>query len=68
MEISQYINCFSGANTKCRDHFILPILYKYKPAIVLLHMGSNDMTSKDTTVVIVDGIVDILVKNARIME
>lgn len=57
-----HISCFSVANTKHLPHFILPTLHEDKLDAIVLHVGSNDLTSKDTTIdinIIVDGIIGI---------
>ena len=39
-----HLNGFSGANIKRLDHFITPTLVKNRPDIVIIHIGSNDIT------------------------
>ena len=39
-----YFKCFSGANTKQLDHYVLPVLVDEKPQTVVIHIGSNDIT------------------------
>ena len=39
-----YFKCFSGANTKQLDHYVIPALVDEKPQTVLMHIGSNDIT------------------------
>ena len=39
-----YFQCFSGANTKQLDHYVIPALVDEKPQTVLMHIGSNDIT------------------------
>ena len=38
-----YLKCFSGANTKQLDHYVIPVLVDEKQAVVI-HIGSNDIT------------------------
>ena len=59
---TDHISCFSRADTKHIPHFILPTLHEDKPNVIVLHIGSNDLTSKDTTIdiyVIVERIIGI---------
>ena len=39
-----HLNGFSGANIKHLDHFITPTLVEDRPDIVIIHIGSNDIT------------------------
>ena len=39
-----HLNGFSGANIKRLDHFITPTLVEDRPDIVIIHIGSNDIT------------------------
>ena len=39
-----HLNGFSGANIKRLDHFITPTLVENRPDIVIIHIGSNDIT------------------------
>ena len=39
-----YFKCFSGANNKQFDHYVIPILVDEKPQTVFIHKGSNDIT------------------------
>ena len=36
--------CFSGANTKHLDYYVVPTLVDETPQIVVIHIGSNDIT------------------------
>ena len=36
-----YFKCFSGANTKQLDHYVIPVLVDDKPLTVVIHIGSN---------------------------
>ena len=36
--------CFSGANTKHLDYYVVPTLVDEIPQIVVIHIGSNDIT------------------------
>ena len=36
--------CFSGANTKQLDYYIVPTLVDETPQAVVIHIGSNDIT------------------------
>ena len=38
------MNSFSGATINGLDHFITPILEEDRPDIVIIHVGSNDIT------------------------
>ena len=38
------MNSFSGATINRLDHFITPILEEDRPEIVIIHIGSNDIT------------------------
>ena len=42
-----YINCFSGANSKRLGHYIIPTLMEDQPEIVVIHIGSNDVTHEN---------------------
>ena len=39
-----YFKCFSGANTKQINYYIVPILVDKTPQTVVIHIGSNDIT------------------------
>ena len=39
-----HLNGFRGANIKRLDHFITPTLVEDRPDIVIIHIGSNDIT------------------------
>ena len=39
-----HLNGFSGASIKRLDHFITPTLVDDRPDIVIIHIGSNDIT------------------------
>ena len=39
-----YFKCFSGANTKQLNHYVIPVLVDKKPQTVFIHIGSNDIT------------------------
>ena len=39
-----HLNSFSGATVNRLDHFVAPILEEYRPDIVIIHVGSNDIT------------------------
>ena len=34
-----YFKCFSGANTKQLDHYLIPVLVDDKPLTVVIHIG-----------------------------
>ena len=38
-----YFKCFSGANTKQLNHYVIPVLVDDKPLTVVIHIGSNDI-------------------------
>ena len=42
-----YFKCFSGANTKQLDHYVVPRLAKESPDSVIIHIGSNDITKSN---------------------
>ena len=44
-----YIKTFSGSNTKQLNHYILPTLVDESPDIVIIHIGSNDITDRINT-------------------
>ena len=39
-----YFKCFSGANTKQLNHYVIPVLVDEKPQTLIIHIGSNDIT------------------------
>ena len=39
-----YFKCFSGANTKQLDHYVIPALVDEKLQTVVIHIGPNDIT------------------------
>ena len=39
-----HLNCFSGTNIKRLEHFITPNLVEDRPDVVIIHVGSNDIT------------------------
>ena len=39
-----YFKCFSGANAKQLDHYVIPVLVAEKPQTVVINIGSNDIT------------------------
>ena len=39
-----HLNSFNGATINRLDHFITPILEEDRPEIVIIHIGSNDIT------------------------
>ena len=39
-----YFKCFSGANTKQLDHYVILVLVDKKPQTVVINIGSNDIT------------------------
>ena len=44
IEGKAHLNNFSGANINRLDHFISPILEEDRPDIVIIHVGTNDIT------------------------
>ena len=36
-----YFNCFSRANNKQWDHYVIPVLADEKPQTIVIHVGSN---------------------------
>ena len=42
-----YFTCFSGANTKQIDYYVLPTLAKESPDSVEIHIGSNSITKSN---------------------
>ena len=39
--------CFGGANTKELDHHLIPTLVDHKPMVMVVHIGSNDITKQN---------------------
>ena len=39
-----YLKCFSGANTKQLDEYVLLVLVDEKPQTIVINIGSNDIT------------------------
>ena len=39
-----YFKCFSGANTKQLNYYIVPTLVDETPQTIVIHIGSNDIT------------------------
>ena len=60
-ETNVYVKSFSGATTECMYDYVKPSL-KYKPDVVILHTGTNDLRREDEPVTIVNNIIE-LVKN-----
>ena len=42
-----YFKCFSGANTKQLDYYVVPTLADENPDSVIIHIGSNDITKSN---------------------
>ena len=42
-----YFKCFSGANTKQLNHYVIPVLVDDKPQTVVIHIGSNAIAKFD---------------------
>ena len=61
-EAKAHLKGFSGANTKPLDHFITLTLVEDRPGIVIIHIGSNDITHNTVNQidvkVIVNGIIN----------
>ena len=41
-----YFKCFSGANTKQLDYYIVPTLVDETPQTIVIYTGSNDITER----------------------
>ena len=70
-ELSQRVeNCkvfvenFSGAKVRCMEDFIQPTL-RETPSHVILHVGTNDVTTKQDRQQIAEGIINLAVKIER---
>ena len=55
------MNGFSGANIKLLDHFITPKLVEDEPDIVIIHIGSNDITHNTVDQIDVKDIVNRII-------
>ena len=40
-----YFKCFSGANTKQLEHYVITVLVDENPQTVVIHIRSNDITT-----------------------
>ena len=57
-----HLNSFSEANAKRLDHFISPTLVEDRPDIVIIHIGSNDITYNRVDQIDVKDIVNRIIK------
>ena len=55
------MNGFSGANTKRLDHLITPTLVEDRPDIVIIHIGSNDITHNTVDQIDVKDLVNCII-------
>ena len=53
-----FIKSFSGATTDCLEHYIQPSL-RYKPDLLIIHRGSNDLRSGKSPHVIAENIMKL---------
>ena len=53
-ENTAYTNHFSGSNSKRLEHFIIPTLHEDRPDVVVIHIGSNDVTFNNKNINIED--------------
>ena len=53
-----YIKSFPGATLECMDDYIKPTM-KHDPAIILLHVGTNDLHSNKSAEDIAEGIIHL---------
>ena len=60
-----YINCFSGANSKRLEHYILPTLVEDKPDIVIIHIGSNDVTHDTLSQININNITERIINKGK---
>ena len=51
-----YFKCFSGANTKQLDYYVVRTLADENPDLVIIHIGSNDITKSNYNNVSVEGL------------
>ena len=56
-----HLNGFSGANIKRLDHFITPTLVEDRPDIVIIHIGSNDITHNTVDQIDVKDLVNCII-------
>ena len=61
-----YVKSFSGASTECMADHIKPTL-RYKPDLIILHTGSNDLRSEKTVEKIAEDILQ-LAKDSKTTE
>ena len=55
---SLFVKSFSGATTVCMGDYVKPSL-KYKPDLLILHTGANDLRGTKTPSEIANGILDL---------
>ena len=56
-----HLNGFNGANIKRLDHFITPTLVEDRPDIVIIHIGSNDITHNTVDQIDVKDLVNCII-------
>ena len=61
-----YVKSFSGSTIKCMDDYIKPSM-RYNPAVVLLHVGTNDLHTNKSSEVIANEIITLYssIKNSQ---
>ena len=59
-----FLKSFSGAKLRCMEDYIQPTL-KETPSNVMLHVGTNDVTTKQDPQQIAESIIDLAVKMKR---
>ena len=65
MENSEaFVKSFSGAKVRCMEDYIQPTL-RETPSHVILHVGTNDVTTKQDPQQITKGIINLAVKIKR---
>ena len=59
-----FVKSFSGAKVRCMEDYIQPTL-RETPSHVILHVGTNDVTTKQDLQQIAQGIINLAVKIKR---
>ena len=55
------VKAFSGAKTKCMEHYVVPYL-EQKPENIIIHVGTNDLQCTDTASKIAGRIMNLALK------
>ena len=55
-----FVKSFSGATTECLEHYIQPSL-RYKPDLIIIHCGTNDLRSEKSSKIIAEDIVKLAI-------